>query len=108
MIRPLDIPIDLRAEEAVGERVIGITRNPNCPAIPHRHQHGAGIRAVMRARTADDGLGHVLKVCARMNRAGGYSYSGRKNNRFPGGLQGPCARHLLENHDREPSFHAAQ
>src|SRR5690348_12556854 len=54
MIRALDVPIDLRTEEALREGMVGVARDANGTAVLDRYEHGAGVRAVVRARAAND------------------------------------------------------
>src|SRR5215212_4960555 len=51
----VEIWTDLGAEPAPGEGMIGIAVEADGTAIPHLDQGGAGVRAVVRAGTADDG-----------------------------------------------------
>ena len=52
MIRAFQIPIHLRAEKSLGERMIRIALNSSCPSALHRNQGGARIWAVMWAGAA--------------------------------------------------------
>ena len=58
VVRPFHVPIHLRAEKPVGERMIGITRHANGPPVFHRHEHGARIRTIVRAGAFHDGFRH--------------------------------------------------
>ena len=53
----IQIGTHLGAEPAPREGMIGIAVEADGTAIPHLDQSGAGIRAVVRAGTADDGVG---------------------------------------------------
>ena len=54
MVRPLDVPVHLGAEKPARERVLGVAGNPRGAPIFDRHQHGARVRTVVRACTADN------------------------------------------------------
>ena len=57
----LQVPVHLGAEEAVGERVVGISRDANRAPILDRDEHGARVGTVMRTGAAHHGcagLGH--------------------------------------------------
>ena len=55
MVRALEISIDLGTEESIGERVRGVTLNPNGAPVVDGHQGGARIGAVVRAGATNNG-----------------------------------------------------
>jgi hypothetical protein len=61
VVCPLDVPIYLRAQKAVRERMFGITGDANGAAILDRDVHGARVGTIVWAGTFDDGSsGHVI------------------------------------------------
>jgi hypothetical protein len=54
MVRALEVSIDLRAEEAVGERVLGVAGDTRGSPALDRRQGGTGVRAVVRTPTTHD------------------------------------------------------
>ena len=60
VVSPLGVTIHFGAEKTVRVRVIGIPRDLDCSAIPHRHQHRAGVGTVVGAGGAYDPVGHRL------------------------------------------------
>ena len=69
VIRALDVPVDLRAEEAARERMLRVARDAHGAPRLHRDEHGARVGAVVRARAADDALRGLRIV--RRGRDGG-------------------------------------
>ena len=55
MIRSLDVSIDLRAEKALGERMVRVAGDAGRTPVLDRDEHGAGVGAVVRTRAANDG-----------------------------------------------------
>ena len=53
VVGALGVARDLGAQGAIGVRVGGIALDLDGDAIRHRGQHGAGVRAVVRAGTQD-------------------------------------------------------
>jgi hypothetical protein len=62
MIRALDVPIHLRAEEAASKRVIGITGNPDGASVTNGDECCAGIWTIVRASSANDRVARA-EVC---------------------------------------------
>jgi hypothetical protein len=56
----LQIVVDLDAQEALGEAVIGVATQGDGPAILHRHCHPAGVWAIVGADSMDHpAFGHA-------------------------------------------------
>ncbi len=55
-IGALGVVADLGAQRSVGERVRGVALHFHRDAVLHRHQHRAGVGAIVRAGRADDGF----------------------------------------------------
>src|SRR5437867_3207894 len=56
VIRPLDVAIHLGAKESLSERMVGITRDANSPAVLYGDEHRARVRAVVRTSASNDCL----------------------------------------------------
>ena len=69
VIRPLDVPIDLRAEEPARERMLGIAGDAHGAAGLHRDEHRARVGAIVRACAADNARRGLRIV--RRGRGGG-------------------------------------
>ena len=63
MVRALDVPVYLCAKESARIGVVRVARYLGCSAVFDGYEHGACIRAVVRAGAPDDGspghLGHL-------------------------------------------------
>jgi hypothetical protein len=53
MVGPFQIPVYLRAEETLRDRVIGIALDADRPTIFHRRNDRARVRAIMWTRAAN-------------------------------------------------------
>ena len=53
------VVVDLHAQPAAGERVLGVARDLGRPAVLDGDEHGAGVGAVVRARGAHGGGGRA-------------------------------------------------
>lgn len=53
---------DLGAEEAAGDRVVGIAAKPGGPAVLDRHQDGASVRTVQSAGGVNNLLRHDFSI----------------------------------------------
>ena len=62
MVGAIDVPVDLRAEEAACEGVLGIARDANGPAVLDGDQHRASVRAVVGTRAANGGGGSGRRI----------------------------------------------
>jgi len=67
VIRSLDVAIDLGAEEAACERMLGITGNANGTSVANGHEHGARVGAVVRTGAADDRVAGVVVRAGRFH-----------------------------------------
>ena len=56
VIRAFEVAIDLRAEKAARDGMIGIAGDANRATIANGDEHRAGVGAVVRARAAHDGV----------------------------------------------------
>ena len=54
MVGALEVSVHLGAQEAAGERVVGISGDPRRATLLNRHERGAGIGAVVWARATHD------------------------------------------------------
>ena len=61
-VDPVEVVGHLPAQEAHGDRMVGIAGDPGCPAVLHRHVHGAGVGTVVGAGCADQAGGDVGMV----------------------------------------------
>ena len=58
----------LSAQEADGDRVVGVARHLRRPAVLDRHVHRAGVGAVVRAGPTDEAVRPMLSVLTRRKR----------------------------------------
>src|SRR5688500_588933 len=54
VVGALEVAIDLRAEESLCEGMLRIAGDTHGASVLHRHEHRAGVGAVVGARTTND------------------------------------------------------
>ena len=74
MIGALDVAIDLRAQESLREGMLRVTGDARRPAILDGHEHGARVRAIVRAGAAD----HTVARCREVDWGGGRRGHGKQ------------------------------
>ena len=92
MVRALEISIDLGTEESIGERVRGVTLNPNGAPVIYGHQGGARVGAIVRAGAANDGR--------RCSRNVGGDHGSRSGNGLSSADDPRRARQTIQSSDR--------
>ena len=62
VIRALDVAIDLRAEEAARERMLGVAGDAHRAPVLDGDEHRAGVGAVVRTGAAHDAIARAQRV----------------------------------------------